>query len=104
PWWGPEARAVWRPMLPFVALAAGALVLTLAARLVTDPAHKPPTLEEFSLLSRLMQACYIWTYYAWKPWAPYHLAASYITLHSFNPLGLKFVLSACFVPAVTMLF
>jgi len=101
-WWRPEARAVWRSILPFLVLAGGVLVLTFAARMLTDSSHQPLTLGEFGLLSRVMQAFYIWTYYAWKPWFPYDLAASYTTLHSFNPLAVKFLLSACFVCLVTL--
>src|SRR6185295_17642681 len=94
-WWRPGSfRKLWLDKIPFLALAAGGLALTFAARMVSAAAYRPPTLGEFSLLSRAMQSFYIWAYYAWKPWAPYDLSATYTTLHSFNPLDVKFLASA----------
>jgi len=102
-WWRPEwFQKLWMNKIPFLALSAGALALTFSARIVTATAYRPPTLEEFSLGSRAMQSFYVWAYYAWKPWAPYELSATYATLHSFDPLGVKFILSALLVLAVTV--
>ena len=101
-WWSPPARRLWRQMIPFLALAVGGLVLTFLARVDTDLSHRPPTLGEFSLLSRVMQAFYIWMYYVWKPWVPYDLAASYTALHSFNPLEPKFLVSAFLVVTISL--
>jgi tetratricopeptide (TPR) repeat protein len=101
-WWQPGALKVWLDKVPFVVLSAGALVLIFSARMVSNDLYKPLTLEEFSLPSRIMQALYVWAYYAWKPWAPYDLSATYTTLHSFNPLDVKFLVSAGFVLAVTV--
>jgi tetratricopeptide (TPR) repeat protein len=102
-WSRPESfRKLWLDKIPFLALAAGALALTFGARMVSAAAYRPSTLAEFSILSRAMQSFYIWGYYAWKPWAPYDLSATYSTLHSFNPLDVKFLSSAGLVLAATV--
>ena len=100
-WWRPAALRLWRAHLPCLAVGAGMVAVSLGARVVTDVAHRPTTLEDFSLLSRIMQAFYIWAYYAWKPWAPYDLSPSYTTLHSFDPLGPVFLASAALVLLLT---
>jgi hypothetical protein len=92
---------IWRDKIPFIIVGAGVLAITFLALFGTDAPQKPVTLQEFSPLSRGMQAFYILAYYVWKPWAPYNLAISYMTLHSFNPLALQFVLSAVFVISVS---
>jgi len=101
-WWGPGSRRIWCDKIPFLAVAISVLALTFVALIHTDARYKPMTLEEFPPFSRLMQAFYIWGYYFWKPWAPYDLAISYMTLHSFNPTGLIFVSSAALVLAITV--
>jgi hypothetical protein len=101
-WGGSGAWPVWRDKIPFLAMSAGALALTFFTLAHTAERFRPLTLEEFPLLSRVMQAFYIWCYYVWKPWAPYDLAVSYMTLHAFDPLALRFVLSAWLVMVVTL--
>jgi len=101
-WWGLGSGPIWRDKIPFLAVGAGVLVVTFLALLHTEARYKPMTLEEFPPFSRVMQAFYVWGYYFWKPWAPYNLAISYMTLHSFNPLGLIFLMSAALVLAITV--
>jgi protein O-mannosyl-transferase len=103
-WWRPEALEVWRDKIPFLIVGGGMLVTSLLVRTETNFAYRPTTLQEFSLGSRIMQAFYIWAYYAWKPWAPYDLAVCYPTLHSFNPLGAEFIVSATVVLGASVLF
>lgn len=100
-WRTPEAWRIWREKMPFLAVGAGVLAITFVALFGTHTAYKPFTLQEFPPSSRGMQAFYIWGYYFWKPWAPYNLANSYMTLHSFNPLSPPFILSAVFVVSTT---
>ena len=100
-WWKPASLRLWCYHLPFLAVGAGMIVASLGARVVTDASYRPTTLEDFSFLSRVMQAFYIWAYYAWKPWAPYDLSPSYTTLHAFNPLGWVFLASAALVIVLT---
>jgi len=101
-WWGRSAWHIWLDKLPFFVVAAGMLGLTFFALLHTDARYAPLTLKEFPPLARAMQAFYVWAYYLWKPWAPYDLAISYMTLHSFNPLAWQFVVSAALVLSLTV--
>ena len=57
----------------------------------------------FNLFERAMQAFYVWAYYVWKPWLPFHLSPFYTTLVNFNPNGWPFWLSAAFVIGTTVL-
>lgn len=101
-WFRPKALRVWRDKIPFLLLAAGGLALTVWARGAHSQYNQPVTLKEFDLFSRAVQALYIWAYYIWKPWAPFELAPSYVTLHAFDPFALPFLLSAALVVAVTV--
>ena len=93
-WRGPKARSLWLDKLPFLAVAAVGLVLTAWARTASGEYNQPVTLGEFGLLPRVMQACYVWAYYLWKPWAPFDLAPVYPTLHGFSPWSWPFLGSA----------
>ena len=70
-WFGSGAGRMWRDKIPFLALAAGGLALTFWARTTDGAYNSTATLEQSSLLSRAMQGFYVWTYYVWKPWAPF---------------------------------
>ena len=101
-WWQRQALPIWRDKLPFLALTALGLRIAFRARVAPDSDYRAPTLEQFGLLPRLMQAFYVWCYYAWKPWAPYDLSAVYPTLCWFNPLGAGFLASAAVVIAISL--
>lgn len=96
-WWNPAALKIWIEKIPFVAVAATVLALTLAARLNSPVWAGPPSLTEFTLAHRGMQAFYIWGYYLWKHFAPFDLSPTYATLVSFNPWSAPFLLSAALV-------
>lgn len=55
------------------------------------------------LFGRAMQALYVWAYYLWKPWVPFHLSPIYATLVNFNPWGWSFVASAISVIGLTFI-
>ena len=99
-WRGPEARRLWLDKLPFLAVAAVGLVLTTWARTASGEYNQPATLDEFGILPRGMQACYVWAYYLWKPWVPFDLAPVYPTLHGFIPWSWPFLVSAGLLVAV----
>jgi hypothetical protein len=93
------APGAWRRLvaekLPYFAAAGLVLAATLASRYQARGIWTPPpTLAQFGLLARLMQAAYVWAYFAWKPLLPFHLAPVYTTLVDFDPLGWPFVASA----------
>lgn len=100
-WFQRAAWPLWREKIPFIIVSATVLAITFSVRLASTDQFRPTTLAEFGLLERLMQAAYVVTYYAWKPWAPYNLAATYPTLHAFNPLAWSFLLCAGWVAGMT---
>jgi len=101
-WFARESRPLWRDKVPFFIVAAVVLIITAAVRIGADEQFRSPTLQEFGLVDRLMQAAYVLGYYAWKPLVPSSLAASYPTLHAFNPLGFKFIASLVAVVGATI--
>lgn len=97
-------RAVWLEKIPFVLVALGVGAATLVARLNAAGIWEPaPTLEQFGIGSRLMQAFHVWAYYAWRPFVPVDLAPVYTTLVAFKPTDASFVVSAVAVIVVTAL-
>jgi len=84
--------------LPYLALAAATLALTMLARVAGGALwHRPEGLAEFGAGARAMQAAYVWAYYAWRPLVPVGLAPVYTVLVDFRPWSLPFVASALFV-------
>lgn len=93
-WWNETTGRVLAEKLPFVAMFAAALGLTLWARVnAAGIFDRPATLEQFSAVHRAMQAFYVWLYYVWKPLVPFGLAPHYTTLIDFHRWGLPFVFS-----------
>ncbi|HKB91026.1 MAG TPA: hypothetical protein VKC60_10965 [Opitutaceae bacterium] len=103
-WWrDPRFHRLLREKIVFVAPALFILALTVQARLQGSASFwgKPPSLAEFTVLARGMQAFYIWAYYVWRPFWLLHFTPAYSTLFEFNPLAPPFILSACFVLVLT---
>lgn len=73
-WFKRESRAVLYEKLPFVILAVGFAIVALIAQQVTG-ALKP--LEQFDVLSRLLQAGFAYVFYLWKTIWPFGLAPIY---------------------------
>ena len=102
-WWNAAALRIWLEKLPFAALALLAVGIGLLARFNPPPDWpQPVSLAQFSLFARMMQACYVWGYFLWKPWAPFGLSPVYTTLVEFNPMGWPFWLSAALVAGATV--
>jgi hypothetical protein len=103
-WTDAPARWVWLEKVPFAVLAGLCLGITIWARLhVQGGWPQAPSLAEFSLAQRLMQACYVWAYYVWRPWVPFGLAPVYTSLLQVRPGDAVFVQSAVFLGLVTVL-
>ena len=103
-WWQPAARQVWLEKLPFAVVACLVLGITLLLRFNTSSQWaRPVTLAQFGMLSRIMQAGYVWAFYLWKPWVPFHLSPVYTTLVSFNPASAPFLLSLALVVGMSVL-
>ena len=73
-WFKRESREVFYEKLPFLILAIGFAITALIAQQVTG-ALKP--LEQFDVLSRLLQACFAYIFYLWKTIWPFGLAPIY---------------------------
>jgi len=97
-----ERRWIWLEKIPFAVVTAVLMAATLVSRYQARGIWQPPpTLAEFGLGSRVMQAFYIWAYYLWKPFWPVHLAPVYTTLVNFHPTDAPFIVSAAAVLALT---
>jgi len=67
-------------------------LITVIVRIKSAGIWEPPVpLSEFNLISRFMQAVYILTYYAYRPFYPIDLSPVYTALVSFDPLSFMFV-------------
>ena len=102
--WHRQLRPMLVEKIPFIAVTAVILGLTLWARTdVQGVGWKPPdTLAEFGAVPRLMQAAYIWAYYLWKPLLPFHLSPLYMQLISFQPGDAEFVASLAVIVLLTV--
>ncbi len=93
-WWNGAARKCWVEKIPFVGVAALVLGFTLLLRFNTRAEWgAAASLQDFGLLHRVMQGCYVWAYYLWLPWVPLDLSPVYTTLVRFNPMSPRFLLS-----------
>ncbi len=98
---GAEARKAWLHKLPFIFAAFLIVGVTAWARTHSSKWIAPVSLDDFGLLSRAMQAFYVWASYLWKTWAPFELSPMYPTLVSFNPLTWPFLLSAAAIVGIS---
>ncbi|MBN2382205.1 hypothetical protein JXQ70_04920 [bacterium] len=95
-WWrSTEAKKVILEKLIFALPAVIIGLVTILVRIQSAGVFDPPvSLAKFGLLPRFMQAMYIFSYYIWRPFVPVNLAPAYVTLVSFKPLTMPFILSA----------
>jgi hypothetical protein len=101
--WSGAAWRIWREKLPFVGAAGLVLGFTLLLRFNTSATwQRPVSLADFGVVDRVMQACYVWAYYLWKPWVPFNLSPIYMTLGSFMPWSLPFVSSLGLILALSV--
>jgi hypothetical protein len=92
----------WRDKVPFFLIVFAILGITLYARHHHVGLWRPPpSVTEFSLLSRVMQVFYCWAYYLWKPFVPVNLSPTYTTLMAFKPTAFPFVMSLVTVLAAS---
>lgn len=98
-----RTAAVWIEKIPYTVLAAASLAATVASRYEARGIWTPPpTLAQFGVAARVMQAFYVWAYFVWKPLLPLHPSPVYTALVDFRPLDLPFIASAAAVLAVTV--
>jgi tetratricopeptide (TPR) repeat protein len=103
-WWlDGRARKVLLEKIPFLVLG-GLLFATFFARVnPTGIWAAQPAAGVSNPFEQGMQALYVWAYYAWKPWVPFHLSPLYTTLVNFNPNSWPFWSSAALVVGITAL-
>ncbi|MBL6765426.1 MAG: hypothetical protein ISQ14_10760 [Verrucomicrobiae bacterium] len=97
-----RARNALVQKIPYALVSAAVVGFTVYGRYrFTDYWIKPAGLEEFGVIARLMQAGYVWAYYAWKPFLPTDLSPVYTMLIWNHPFDLEFILSAIAVTGVS---
>ena len=102
-WADPQARRRVLEKIPFAVVVGVIVWLTLLARFNSRGIVRNAfTAQDFSFLHRVSQAAYVWAYYLWKPFVPFHLSPVYTTLISFKPFETRFVLSLALVGAVSI--
>ena len=81
------------------------VALSLAARFHHSAVYSGQSLplSAFGIHKRLLQASYMWAYYAWKPWWPVHLTPMRTELIDFSALDWPFIASAIGVVVLTVL-
>jgi hypothetical protein len=76
-----RARGVWLEKLPFVAISAFVLAISVAIRVTTDVAnYLPATLVECGLVTRIMKAFVVWANAILRTCFPIGLRPVYIEL------------------------
>jgi protein O-mannosyl-transferase len=103
-WWrDARVRDVLLEKIPFL-LLGGLMLTTIATRLNPTGIWAELRVDRgLNIFERVMQAFYVWAYYLWKPWAPFHLSPFYTTLIDFNPNAWVFWLSATLVVGTSVL-
>ncbi len=82
---------VWAQKIPYVILGLAAAVMAGYAQ--QSALSTMRSLEEWSILNRVVQAFYGLSFYLWRTLWPAHLTASYELPYHLNPLALRYVLA-----------
>jgi Flp pilus assembly protein TadD len=102
-WFARPERNFWIEKIPFVLIALFFGWLNLRSRALADVEVKPPTLAEFGVVPRVMQAFFIWAHNVWKPFVPFHLSPVPPQLVNFKPFAPLFIFSAVLVIGLTVI-
>ena len=98
-----RARGVWLEKLPFVAISAFVLAISVAIRVTTDVAnYLPATLVECGLVTRIMKAFVVWANAILRTCFPIGLRPVYIELTSFDPTSARSIASAAVLVGITI--
>ena len=99
-----EWKSLFRSWIPFMLVSVVVLAITLYGRSHAVRFWSAPvSLNDFNLLQRLAQAFFVWAYYLWKPLLPFGLSPVDLNLSTVNPAGLRFIIPALVICALTVL-
>jgi protein O-mannosyl-transferase len=98
-WLKPEYRAVIHEKVPFVVLAVGFASVALLAQYTTDALK---SLDQFGVISRVLQGCLAFMFYLWKTLFPIRLSPIYELPVAIEPWFWLFVLSAVGTVTITV--
>jgi Flp pilus assembly protein TadD len=101
--WNASSRRIWMQKIPFL-LLAGIILVTYSGRVNPTGiwAHQEVNHHK-DIFKSAAQACYVWTYYLWKPWVPFNLSPVYTTLFNFDPHKWHFLLCIIGVAGLTII-
>jgi tetratricopeptide (TPR) repeat protein len=90
--------------LPYALICLAVLAFTLYRRSKgTGFWVAPMTLAQFGVPERIMQAFYVWAYYAWRPLFPVGLAPVSTNLLAIDPWNIRFLMGLVLVGGSTVL-
>jgi tetratricopeptide (TPR) repeat protein len=100
-WLDRESGKVLMEKLLFCPAAALMFGVNFWSRL-NHPSFEPVvTLSDFSAPARVVQAFWLFAWYTWKPWLPFHLAPKYPDLLSDAPFSASYIAAIGLVAALT---
>jgi hypothetical protein len=101
-WWSPPARRVLLEKLPFAAVAASVLAVTLTVRVLRPGIWDPPVpLSTWGVFPRIMQAAFACSHYLQVMLWPARLHPAPPDLIDFDPWSTPFLLRAALVAAIS---
>jgi len=102
--WTAESKVAFARILPFAMISIALIGWTVYGRYrFTEYWIRPASMEDFGICARIMQASYVWAYYAWKPLWPTDLAPVYTELIWNHPSDTAFVLALAMVLVLSVL-
>ena len=97
-WFSPESRKVWQEKVLFLLLASGAGIVALIAQ---HQAKAVRSLEQYDMVSRILQSLYGAGFYLWKTVLPFSLSPLYEVPLTPDPWRWSFLLSGLVVIGIT---
>ena len=87
--------------IPYFVLAISGAILAMIAQVDVDATR---TLEQHSVISRIMQAMYGLSFYIYKTISPFNLSPIYELEQTLDPTRFKYILAAVIIFSITSLF
>ncbi len=91
-------------LMPLVLISVATLAVAVYGAHGRIGIHeRPPTLDEYPVIPRMLQATFVWCYYLWKPFLPFGLSPVYSTFSPLDPTAIKFWLSVAAFAGISWL-